>query len=295
MSKKEKEEPLLTLKNDYLFKRLLGVEENKHILKDFLSATLGFQPETLEGFELLDKELKKDAIEDKMGVLDIHIRLKNETHIDLEMQQLWTPDFIPRSIFYVAKMYIEDFVAGTPYSELRKCVGVNIIAQGFNLNKEIHSEFTLQNTKTGESLGDYIRFHFFNLERLKDFPVSFEDTEENRRNNWLRFINADNKEERDMLAQGSPVLRILNEKINVVDLSKEEKRLYDSRMKLKSDITTIYEGRFKEGVKQGIEKGREEGIEQRNIFLARSFRDMGVPLDKIAKATGLSEEKIASL
>ena len=60
-----------------------------------------------------------------------------------------------------------------------------------------------------------------------------------------------------MLAQGSPVLRILNEKINVVDLSKEERRLYDSRMKLKSDITTIYEGRFKEGVEQGILQGRE--------------------------------------
>ena len=76
MSKKEEEEFVLTLKNDYLFKRLLGVEENKHILKDFLSSVFEFPPETLEGLELLDKELKKDDIEDKMGVLDIHIKLK---------------------------------------------------------------------------------------------------------------------------------------------------------------------------------------------------------------------------
>ena len=36
-------------------------------------------------------------------------------------------------------------------------------------------------------------------------------------------------------------------------------------------------------------------MDQRNIYLAKSFRDMGVSLDKIAQATGLSEEEIAKL
>ena len=46
---------------------------------------------------------------------------------------------------------------------------------------------------------------------------------------------------------------------------------------------------------EGREEGREEGIEMRNITLARSFRDMGFPIDKIAKATGLKEEEIERL
>ena len=52
---------------------------------------------------------------------------------------------------------------------------------------------------------------------------------------------------------------------------------------------------IKEGIKEGIERGIVRGKEENTIFLARSFRDMGVPLEKIAKATGLDEQVIASL
>ena len=43
------------------------------------------------------------------------------------------------------------------------------------------------------------------------------------------------------------------------------------------------------------EEGRAEGREEERFFMARSFRDMGVSLDKIAQATGLSEEEIKGL
>ena len=103
MSKKE--EFVLTLKNDYLFKRLLGTEENKHILKDFLSATLRLPPEKLEGLELLDKELKKDHAEDRTGILDIQVRLKDGTLIDIEIQRSWNRLFPKRAFAYLSKMY----------------------------------------------------------------------------------------------------------------------------------------------------------------------------------------------
>ena len=49
------------------------------------------------------------------------------------------------------------------------------------------------------------------------------------------------------------------------------------------------------GMEKGIERGREEGRMARTLTLARSFRDMGVSLDKIAQATGLSEDEIKTL
>jgi hypothetical protein len=49
------------------------------------------------------------------------------------------------------------------------------------------------------------------------------------------------------------------------------------------------------GRKEGEKKGRKEGIEQRNNYLAKSFRDMGVSLEKIAQATGLTQEEILKL
>ena len=87
--------------------------------------------DVFEELELLDKELKKDQIYDKTGVLDIKVRLRNGTRIDLEMQSIWDINYVQRSIFYVAKMYIEDFKSGKPYSTLTKYVSINIIGEGF--------------------------------------------------------------------------------------------------------------------------------------------------------------------
>ena len=49
------------------------------------------------------------------------------------------------------------------------------------------------------------------------------------------------------------------------------------------------------GIAKGRAEGRTEGRAEERFFMARSFRDMGVSLDKIAKATGLSEEEIKGL
>ena len=264
-------------------------------MQDILECAFDFSHEDLDGVELVDKELKKEKIDDKMGILDIHIRLKDRTHVDLEMQQLWIEEFVSRSIFYVAKMYVEDFVCGSSYSHLHKCVSANVIAEGFNLSKKIHSVFVLQEEETSEALGDFIKFHFFNLEKIKDLPISDEDTKESRLINWLKFINADEKEERDMLATTSPVLRILNEKMNTLTLTKEEKKLYDSRMKLKSDIATIYESRFNAGIEKGREEGREEGSHAKAVETARNCLALNMPIDIIAKITALSKEEIKIL
>ena len=50
----------LTLKNDYLFKLLLGSEEGKACLQDFLECILDMPTGMIIDLELLDKELAKD-------------------------------------------------------------------------------------------------------------------------------------------------------------------------------------------------------------------------------------------
>ena len=55
-----------------------------------------------------------------------------------------------------------------------------------------------------------------------------------------RIFSKDDKEVRTMLATTSPILQILNEKINVLSLSPEDRKLYESRMKLKSNIATYF-------------------------------------------------------
>ena len=98
-----------------------------------------------------------------------------------------------------------------------------------------------------------------------------------------------------MLATTSPILQMLNEQIDVLTLSPVERKLYESRMKLKSDITTISETQFSAGVERGKSLGLVEGSRQAKLETARILKQLGDSITKIAQATGLSKEEIEKL
>ena len=75
----------ITLTNDYAFKRFLGSEENKPILQDLLQCILGLSSDEIIDLELMDKELTKEELSDKSGILDVKLKLVNSTVIDIEI------------------------------------------------------------------------------------------------------------------------------------------------------------------------------------------------------------------
>ena len=164
----------ITLRNDYAFKRVFGVEENKDVLQDLLKCILDIQPEDIAGLELLDKELHKDLISDKTGVLDVKLRLKNNTIIDIEIQNRWNSEFVQRTIFYWAKMYTENLKTSEVYTKLPKCITINIVGEGFDLNNLIHSEYNVIEKHINDRLSDELEIHFLNLAKVKEQQESFE-------------------------------------------------------------------------------------------------------------------------
>ena len=189
-----------TLKNDYAFKLLLGVEKNKKILQDFLECVLDLDPSEIAEIELLDKEFKKEHAEDRTGILDIQVRLKNGMLIDIEMQLVWDASFAARCLFYWSKMYTRDFKSGDHYSSLRKCISINIIGKGYNLDDELHSRYLIMNPSNQIEFPNFMELHFLNLEKIKGMMISNEGTKENRLVKWLKFIDERSQKERDMLA-----------------------------------------------------------------------------------------------
>ena len=98
-----------------------------------------------------------------------------------------------------------------------------------------------------------------------------------------------------MLATTSPVLQMLNEKIDILSLNPEERKLYESRMKLKSDIATISEVQFKAGIERGKSIGLAEGSRQAKLETAKNLLQFGLSLEKIAQATGLSKAEVEAI
>ena len=314
----------ITLTNDYAFKRLLGSEENKPLLQDLLECILDLAPQQVIGLELMDKELTKEEFSDKTGILDVKLKLTDGTVIDIEIQASWNASFVKRTLFYWAKMYTADFKAGESYDKLHRCIAINIIADGFRLNDAIHSEYLLQEKTAHTVLTDVLEVHFLDLQAAK--KAKEEGKAAGKRGqliNWLRFIGATNRKERAMIATKSPVLQMLNEKIDVLTLSPTERKLYESRMKLKSDITTISETQFSAGVERGkslglaegkslglaegkslglaegkslgLAEGEVRGSRQKALETARNLLVIGLSIENIAKATGLTVQEVETL
>ena len=286
----------ITLTNDYAFKRLLGSEENKPLLQNLLECILDLDPQDVIDLELMDKELTKEELSDKTGILDVKLKLTNGTVIDIEIQASWNASFVKRTLFYWAKMYTADFKAGESYESLHKCIAINIIADGFRLNDAIHSEYVLQEKEVHTPLTDVLEIHFLDLQAARRAQeAGIKESKRRQLINWLKFIGATDKKERAMIATTSPVLQLLNEKIDVLTLSPIERKLYESRMKLKSDISTISQTQFSAGVERGKSLGLAEGSRQAKVETARNLRAMGLSLENIAQATGLSKTEIERL
>ena len=106
-----------------------------------------------------------------------------------------------------------------------------------------------------------------------------------------------------MIAMKSPILQMLNEKIDILTLSPVERKLYESRMKLKSDITTISETQFSAGVERGkslgLAEGKSlglaEGSRQKALETARLMKQASCEITFIEKMTGLSKEEVEKL
>ena len=306
----------ITLTNDYAFKRLLGSEENKPLLQDLLECILDLTPQQVLDLEFMDKELTKEEFGDKTGILDVKLKLTDGTVIDIEIQASWNASFVKRTLFYWAKMYTADFKAGESYDKLHRCIAINIIADGFRLNDAIHSEYLLQEKTAHTVLTDVLEVHFLDLQAAKTAKEKGKATgKQGQLINWLRFIGATDRKERAMIATMSPVLQMLNEKIDVLTLSPTERKLYESRMKLKSDITTISETQFSAGVEQGkslglaegkslglaegkslgLAEGEVRGSRQKALETARNLLVIGLSVENIAKATGLTVQEVETL
>ena len=106
-----------------------------------------------------------------------------------------------------------------------------------------------------------------------------------------------------MLATTSPILQMLNEKVDVLSLTPEERKLYESRMKLKSDIATISEVQFKAGIERGKSlglaegeaRGRSEGSHRAKLETAKTMLTMGYPLVDICKISGLTTDEVEAI
>ena len=96
------------------------------------------------------------------------------------------------------------------------------------------------------------------------------------------------------LAQNS-VFRKLAEITDISTLSKEEREIYDERIKRYRDTMAVIDYAVKEGRAEGLAEGEAKGEVKGQAKLVSNMLKSGMSIANIASCTGLTEEELVQL
>ena len=204
---------LMKPKVDFAFKEIMM---NPNARVGFLSAILKLNPNDVKETQILNTNLRKLHEEDKQGILDVRILLNNLVEIDIEIQLAELKVWADRSLFYLAKMYVEQIEAGDTYKVFKRCVSISLLNFTlFHDTDEFYSCFHLREDTRNTIYTDKMEFHVVELPKLpKELQEDSSDILL-----WAKFINAEKKEEFNMLATKSPYIQSAYEQLQVINVS----------------------------------------------------------------------------
>ena len=280
---------LMKPKIDFAFKEIM-TDEKARI--GFLSAMLKLNPEDIKETTLLNTSLRKTYEDDKLGILDVRVLMNDDTEIDIEVQLSELSVWAERSLFYLAKMYTEQIKPGESYNKFKKCVSISILDfKLFNDTKDFYSCFHIAEDTRHTLYTDKMEFHVLELPKL---PEELKDDSDNILL-WAKFINAERKEEFDMVADKDPYIKSAYQALQVISQDKQKRLEYEAREKAIRDHNQfMYEARQK-GMKEGIEIGEARGKTLAAIEIAKRLIGQGYSTNEVMLITNLPENQIDKL
>ena len=254
-----------------------GLMENPKVRRGFCAAILRVPPETIEKTELLPTYLQRDCAEDKLGILDVHIRMADGSRINMEMQVKEYEFWDERILFYLSKMFSGQLKSGEDYENLKKCIHVSILDFiHFPEDKRCCRTLCFCDTKTGEIYNDKMEIQVLELKKL---PKKIRKGEELV--NWMRFFNGKSKEDFRRMAKESIFLEEAYETLQRLSADDIKRLEYEAREKALRDHNSFVGSARRQGEKIGEKRGEKNGI----ILAKKVFK---------LQAQGKTEEEIAS-
>ncbi|NER93889.1 MAG: Rpn family recombination-promoting nuclease/putative transposase [Symploca sp. SIO1B1] len=295
--------PQTHIRFDWAIKKLLRNKANHVVLAGFLSELLGKQVKIQS---ILESESNQQAEDDKLNRVDILAENDQGELILIEVQNSTEQDYFHRMLYGTAKLITEFLEKAEPYSKVKKVYSVNIVYFSLGQGDDYiyQGKFDFQGLHLEDSLTPSInQKKLFNIKELYEiFPEyyvikvnNFNDIAKNTLDEWIYFLKKSQIKE-EFTAQG---LAEAKENLLVDSLSEEERANYVRYMENRRYEISIIEGSRSEGRLEGREEGRLEGREEgrleEKVNIARTFKQEGIDIDMIAKATGLTREQIEKL
>ncbi len=264
-------------KIDFAFKEIM---EDTKARTGFLASILQIDPNDIKETRILNSNLRKLHENDKLGILDVRILMNDDTQIDTEIQLSELKIWSDRALFYISKMYTDQIGKGQKYDVLKKCVSISILDFIlFENEPEFYSRFHILEDTRHFLYTDKMEFHVIELPKL---PDSLRD-DSGRIELWAKFINAEKKEEFDMIAEKDPYIQSAYDYLQVISQDKQKRLEYEARQKAILDHN------------QSIFEAEQRGEQRNMITITEKMLKLGYDTADILALTGISEEQLKIL
>ena len=282
----------LDLTCDWAFKYLF--QNHPDLLVRLLNDIL---QEDITSVEFRNTELTEMSSQDKRIFFDLLCRTPGGT-ILVEMQKASRFDQRDRLLFYGSRLVTRQVKRGDEEYALTPVKVICIMNyeddHPDSPEDKILYHYSLREVETAEPFGDRMSFYLLELPRIMRYTDEYDSPVAG----WCRIfrnfaIFAKSRSEKD-----AEFVR-LERAMRVSGLDDQEIDNYFSDMMTEKEMRPYIKGAeqqgYRKGFKAGVEQGTAEGVEKGIEKVAKSMLSLGIPVEQIGIATGLSPERIETL
>lgn len=269
---------------DFGFKLLFGTAMNKELLISFLNALL-FGEEVIKDVTYLNAEHLGTQEYDRRAVFDVYCENEKGEKFLVEMQRGEQQFFKDRSVFYSTFPIREQARRGEWDYELKAVYVVGILNFSFDPSDTgyFHHEVKLVDLYTKKVFYDKLTFVYLEMPKFN----KTEDELKTMFDKWLFVLrNLSSLLERPRSLQNRVFDRLF-EAAEIAKFTKTELSEYWDSLKNFRDWYSV--------ISTAEKKGREKGLKEANLNNARNLKKLGVAVDIISQATGLTPEEVEQI
>ena len=291
---------------DFGFKKLFGTPLNKDLLISFLNSLFKGR-EVVRDLTYLNGENLGNGYGDRRAIFDVYCENEQGETFIVEMQKAEQQFFKDRSIFYSTFAIQNQGKKGIWNFNLKGVYTVGILDFVFPDHEypkdSLRHEVKLVDVDDKHVFYDKLTFLYLEMPKFS----KKEDELKTMYDKWLFVLHNLSRLMKRPAALQERIFTRLFEQAEIALYTPEERQDYEDSLKVYRDMKNVLDTAelkgMKKGMKKGLEKGRKEGlkkgIEQGSFEErrknARAMKDLGLPLETIAKVTGMTAEDIEKI
>ena len=181
--------------NDYMFRTIL--QKNMKVLKGLVCALLHLQPDDISDITITNPIELGKAMDDKEFILDIAIRINNNTLLNLEMQVVNELNWEDRSLGYLCRTF-DQLYRGQKYSAALPVIHIGFLDfQLFPEYPEFYAIHKLLNIKNHHLFSDKFTLSVVDLTQIE---LATEEDKYYQIDHWAKLFKATTWEEIKVIA-----------------------------------------------------------------------------------------------